>query len=476
MSLDRMSGIVAEVEGSGRDFIEYNIVRFVQILRHLGVRVSLSETMDALEALSRIDILQKDQVRGVLRACLAKSRRESGVFEEAFKLFFASPEEKLERQSLRRKMQQERERIISEARQELMEVVDEWQKDLPEKIVLTESQLETFSLLPEEEKERMKDILERMRSNPVNNPGDLINRVLQSSLNYWRYHMMKNISAKDKSRPAIDAGLTGDEELDEVIQKVAADFYHSPGDRILHQDMESLEDSDIPRMTALINQISSQIALGMSRRYKKSARAVSVDMRRTVRRNIRYGGTPIELKYRSRRRKRPRFLLICDVSASMARYARFVIQFIYGLSSALSGMESFLFSEDLERTTGYFSRKDNFSGIMTRIINESSQWGKSTNLNTSLNTFKSRYGTLLTSETIVFIVSDSKTVAPKEAARLLKDLKMKCWDIVWLNTLPPREWNSQPQVSLFKKVVDMYECNTLSQLERAMKRHIMRKV
>ncbi|MFZ5646735.1 MAG: vWA domain-containing protein [Bacillota bacterium] len=477
MSLDRMAGIMAEVEGTGRDYIEYNIARFVQILRHLGVRVSLSETMDALGALARVDILQREQVRGVLRACLAKSRREAGIFDQAFKLFFTSPEEKRERQRLHREMQREKERVIQEAQQELMEVMEEWQKDLPEKIVLTESQLETFSLLPEEEKERMKEILERMQSNPVNNPGELINSVLQSSLNYWRYHLMKNMAEKGKSRPALEVGLTGDEEMDEVIQAVAAEFYHNPGDRILHQDMESLQDSDIPRITALINHMSSQIALGMSRRYKKSARAVSVDIRRTVRRNIRCGGIPIELRYRSRRKKRPRFLLICDVSASMARYARFIIQFIYGLSSALSGMESFIFSEDLERVTHYFTKqKPDFARIMSGIMNDSKQWGKSTNLHVSLNTFKRLYGKMLTSETIVFIVSDTRTVAPGEAAELLADLKMRCWDIFWLNTLPEREWAGQPQIRLFKRVVEMYPCNTLSQLEKAMRRHVVRKI
>lgn len=471
-----MTGVMAEVEGTGRDTIEYNVARFVQILRRLGVRVSLSETMDALGALARVDVLQREQVRGVLRACLAKSRREAGVFEQAFTLFFTAPEEKLKRQKLRREMLEERERIISEARRELFEAVEEWQRDLPEKIVLTESQLETFSLLPDKEKERMKEILDRMRSNPVNNPGELINRVLQSSLDYWRYHMLKNTAEGDKRRPALEAGLTGDDELDEVIQAVAADFHHSPGDRILHQDMESLEDSDIPKMTALINHISSQIAFGMSRRYKKSARAVSVDIRRTVRKNIRYGGIPIDLRYRSRRKKKPRFLLICDVSASMARHARFVIQFIYGLSSALSGMESFIFSEDLERVTQYFNRRNNFAGIMSDIINQSKQWGKSTNLHSSLRTFGSLYRKMLTPDTIVFIVSDTKTLAAGEAAGLLRDMKLKCRDIIWLNTLPAREWAGQPQIRLFRRIADMYECNTLSQLEKAMRRHVVGRV
>ncbi|MFZ5632529.1 MAG: vWA domain-containing protein [Bacillota bacterium] len=476
MEANEMAAVVAEMESTGINTIDHNITRFVQILRRLGVRVSLAETMDAMAALARVDLLDRNQVRGSLRACLAKSRKEAGIFDQAFDLFFTTPGEKMQRRNLRREMQAERERNIRGAEQELMEVVEDWQQDLPEKIVLTDQQLETFSLLPEGEKERMKNILERMKSNPVNNPGELINMVLQSSLNYWRYYMMKNMAEKGGIRPELEASLTGDEELDDVIQGVTAQFYHHPGDRILYRDMESLDDSDLPRMTSLINHMSSRLALGISRRYKRSARAVAVDIRRTVRRNIKYGGIPIELRFRARRRKRPQFLLICDVSASMARYARFVLQFIYGLNSALGSIESFIFSEDLERATAYFSRGRSFARSMTGMINESRQWGKSTNLCAALKNFLHNHTDKLRPETIVFIVSDTMTVAPEAAAGLLRELKRKCADVIWLNTLPRREWEARAPVKLFYSIAHMYECNTLSQLEKAMRRHVLKKI
>ncbi len=476
MRQGEIAGIVAEVESPGRDTIQYNITRFVQILRHLGVRVSLAETVDAVTALSRIDLLDKNQVRGALRGCLAKSRKEAGIFDQAFNLFFTTPEKKSERRRLHREALAERERSISRAEQDLMEVVEEWQKDLPERIAFTDQQLETFSLLPESEKERMKEILERMRANPVNNPGDLINRVLQSSLNYWRYYMLKNASEKGGPGPELEASFTGDDDLDEVIRGVAAQFYHHPGDRILYRDMETLDDADIPRMTSLINHLSSQLALGISRRYRRSTRAAAVDIRRTVRRNIKYGGVPIDLRYRARRRKKPKFLLICDVSASMARYARFVLQFIYGLNSALGGVESFIFSENLERATDYFSRNRTFSRIMTEMINESREWGKSTNLHASLETFLRLYGSTLSPETVLFIVSDARTIAPEAAAGLLREIRLKCGDVIWLNTLPRRDWENKAPVGAFSGIVEMYECNTLSQLERALRRYVLKKI
>ncbi|MHB8158720.1 MAG: VWA domain-containing protein, partial [Desulfocucumaceae bacterium] len=147
-----------------------------------------------------------------------------------------------------------------------------------------------------------------------------------------------------------------------------------------------------------------------------------------------------------------------------------------GLSSAVRDIESFIFSENLERITPYFKQRNNFTQSMTEMINSSRQWGKSTNLYESLKTFNKLHRELLSSETIVFIVSDTRTVAPEGSARLLAELGHRCRDLIWLNTLSARDWEGQPQVLLFKSVVDMYECNTIAQLEKAMRRHILNRI
>lgn len=457
-----------------RDTIAHSISRFVHVLRHLGVRVSLSETMDAVYALEEVNILNRHHVQVVLRACLAKSKKEAGIFDTAFDLFFTTYEEKLVRQKLRNERQQEREHSIDMAEQELMDALGECQQDLPSKVTLTDQQLETFSRLPNKEKEKMKEILRQMKSNPVNNPAELINKVIQSALNYWHYYMLRNMTDNEPMRDIPAEMPTGDDELDEIIEKVSSQHTQKP-DRFLNKDMKSLDDSDISRMTALINHFSKQLSYDVSRRYKQSSGAVSIDIRRTVRTNVRYGGIPIQLRYRRRRKKKPQFLLICDVSASMARYARFVLQFVYGLSSSLTSIESFVFAEDLERITPYFRRGKDFTISMTEIVNGSKQWGKATDLCTSLGTFQRLYRDRLFPDTIVIIVSDTKTVSPVGAAKLLRELKLRCRDVIWLNTLSPREWDLAP-VKVFNRIADMYACNTLFQLEKVFRSHVLKKI
>ncbi len=466
-----MAGIVASVENIGLDTIEYNISRFVQVLRHLGVRVSLAETVDAMAALGVVDLLDRNQVKAVLKACLTKNRKDSGIFDHAFNLFFVSPEVKAKRRERMLEAQAEKDRKLDLAEQQLREAVNN--KDMFDPRTLTDEHLETFSLLPDKAKKRILDTLEKMKSNPINNPGELINRVIQSSLNYWRYYMMKNKTGKVEFEPEIEACFTGDSELDDIIGSVAAQFYHHPGDQLLHKDMASLDDCDVSRMTSLINHLSSRLSRSISRRYTNSSRPMAIDIRKTVRRNIKYGGIPIELRYRARRRQKPRLMLFCDVSGSMAKYARFVMQFIYGLNNAAGSIESFIFSEDLEKITGYFAQNRVFTRSMTEVVNNSRQWGKSTNLYISLKTFYDLYQDTLTPDTLVFIVSDARTVEAAAAADLLKGIKRRCSDMLWLNPLPKKEWETKPQIKQFNSFIKMYQCNTLWHLEKAIRQYMM---
>ncbi|KJS15856.1 MAG: hypothetical protein VR69_11325 [Peptococcaceae bacterium BRH_c4b] len=465
MDGSKVAEAVALAESQAGNTIQYSLIKFIRILRQLGVRVSSAEAIDAFQALTRVDMVNREQFRAALRSCLVKTKPERNVFELAFDQFFVEPEEKQRRRELRRKQEEERQDQLSRAESELMEVLGDWQEGDTQ---LTPEQLKTFSSMPRAEQERMKDILERMKANPVNNPGELIARVMQSSLNYWRYHMLKAESARGGISRELEAQLTGEEELDEIIEGVQAEFYRKPEDDILYKDMQSIEDQDLVKVTALIQRISSRLATGLSRRFRRSSRRQQIDIRRTMRQNIKYGGTPLELRYRSRRPFRPELLLICDVSASMARYARFVLQFIYGLSSAVRGIESFIFSENMERVTPYFNRGRGFADTMTDIVNNSKQWGKSTNLHAALGTFIDNYSDLISSDRILLVVSDTRTLSPAGAANLLQDIKKRLGKIIWLNTLPGKDWGAYPTVALFEKHFPMYECNTIAHLEKVL--------
>jgi len=458
MEADRVTRAVARMEAEGTNTLHHNLVRFVQILRHLGVRVSIAEALDACQALADVDLMHRTQVKAALRALLIKDRADRAVFDLAFERFFAPAEEKKRRREQYRRWEEEQRQKLEQAAEELNETVARWLPD----VQFSTEQVATFARLPDEQRRRFAEIMGRMRGNPVNDPGELIARVVESSLNYWRYYMMKN----QQGDMPLENGP------DEIIDGVAADFYRDPEEQLLHRDMQQIADREVERIADLIRRLSLTLAGRLSRRYRYSRRRRLVDIRRTIRRNLSYGGAPFKLSFRSRQAHKPRLLLICDVSASMARYARFVLQFVYGLSSAVREIESFVFSEDLERVTPYFRHGRGFAETMTALVNESRQWGLTTNFGAALQTFLRLHRPLLHNDTRVFVVSDTRTVAPRSAAVELAAVRRHVKEIIWLNTVPEGEWDRLPGVRAFLEHARMVECRTLYQLESILRREL----
>ncbi|MGQ9532003.1 MAG: vWA domain-containing protein [Desulfotomaculales bacterium] len=452
-----------------------NLARFAHILRHLGMRVSTAETMDGLRALQYVSLLDREQVRLALRAVMVKNRAERPIFDRVFDLYFAAPEEKAGRREQWRAERERRARELEEAEADLLSSVEasgqSWAERSRERLRLTEEQKQAWARLPEEEKRRLRELLARAQANPVNNPADLINRIIEGSLNFWYHHLMKQEQRREGGGARV-VELTGDAEVDEVITQVAAQLDRDADESLLYRDMKEIGEGELARMSVLVRRLARQLVSRISRRYYCSYKRRVVDVRRTIRQNINYGGALFELRYRSRRISRPRLVLICDVSASMAPYARFVLQFVYGLAAVVRDIESFVFSEDLERITSYFGRGKGFAGTMARVVAESKQWGRATNLYRALVTFWAGYRHLLTRSTWVLVVSDTRTLAAEKAAAELGRMRGLVREIIWLNTLPKREWREHGTPVLFQKHCRMFECYTLAHLEKVLRTHI----
>jgi len=452
-----------------------NLTRFIHILRQLEVKVSSAEAVDAVKALARIDLSSKEQVKTGLRAVLAKNATDRHIFNLAFEVFFVTGDQKRER---RRKFRQAagngRSAGDGEKCCELEEEIgaslpaENWSSDFKDNFHLTREEKETYFKLSRREKKRLQEFMKSHRGNPVNNPNELIARAIKASLNFWRYQMMKQEAEKERGK-AVDAQLTGVEELDEVIEEVARIFNCEVEEQLIYRDMKDIADRDLPKMTAAVKKLAGRLATRISRRYRQSKRKKVIDIRRSIRGNIQYGGIPLELRYRVKKIQKPRILLICDVSASMAQYSRFVMEFIYAMSAVVDDIESFTFAEDLERVTESFGQQEGFARIMTEMIAKSEQWGKATNFNTALKTFFKNYFHLLTPTTLVIVVSDAKTLAASEAAQKLHEMRRRVRQILWLNTLPAKQWEHFRPVKELKRHCCMCECRTLVGLEKALR-------
>jgi hypothetical protein len=439
------------------NYLENNLARFVHILRHLGVTVSTGETVTALKALQLVNIMDREHVKYALQATLVKNHEDEPIFGRAFSGFFTAPEIKRQQHQEWQEAKDERVRLLDEAEQDLTY--------LGESLDLNDEEKLLYSQLAEKEKKRIREYLESSFLPEDRNHAfkPMLEFQVRGSLRYWKQRL-----AEDDDLPI----MPGADVDDEVLAAIGQDSVSEDGS-LLYEDMKRIGDRQLPKVTNILKKLSRKLATKISRRYRMSKKVVKVDLRRSIKSNIRYGGIIFNLKYKQKRIQKPNILLICDVSGSMARYAAFVIQFIYGLSAVISHIESFIFAEELERVTPYFKKVRPFEKTMVELIGKSRIWGKGTNLGASLASLRLNFPLLLTSHTVIIVVSDTKTLDLERAELELATTRRSVKEILLLNTLPHDEWKGLRSVEIFQKFAQVYECYTLAHLERVLRRQFL---
>lgn len=468
------------------DYIENNIIKFIRILRSLGVTVSLVETIDAINSLNVIDISNRKEFKVGLRSLIIKNYEEKIIYDKAFDLFFKPEEIKkgLEKETEQSEEVEENEdkkeneeEVIHDPieREDLEEEDEKEKKDDDLEVDLDDEHQDMYDELDEEVKEKVNEqVKDKFGEVLLHAPKteSMVKNFIRGSIKYWKAKLNENRDEIIDLESSIEVKKTGRQELDDTLRKIVNELDEEP-EFILSKDIKEIAEEEMDKVNEVIKRLSRKLATKLSRRYKKSSKNKKIDLRSTLRKNIKYGGTLIDLSYQNRQTQKPKFLLICDVSDSMAKYSSFVIQFIYGLSNVINEIESFIFSEDLEYITNYFETDDSFATKMSKIISESQEWGGATNLNQALETFNKDYSSLLTSRTVVFIVSDTKTLRLKETARKITKIKSQVEDIIWLNTLPKAAWKNRDSVKMFQKHCQMFKCNMLKDLQRIIKKEFL---
>ena len=88
------------------------------------------------------------------------------------------------------------------------------------------------------------------------------------------------------------------------------------------------------RMKQLVAKVAKKLAVKHSRRRKRTQRGM-LDVRRTMRANAGFDGVPFNVIWRQKKKDRPKILVICDVSGSVAAYVRFLLLLLFSMKEAI---------------------------------------------------------------------------------------------------------------------------------------------
>jgi uncharacterized protein with von Willebrand factor type A (vWA) domain len=201
------------------------------------------------------------------------------------------------------------------------------------------------------------------------------------------------------------------------------------------KDFAEFSDAEMEQARALLATLTWDLGMRRTRRWV-AARRGAVDLKHIIRRNVRFGGEPVVLPARVRREKRRPLILLCDVSGSMERYARMLLQFIAGLAGGFAHVEAFVFATRLTRITREV--KQGRSGpAVTTIPSRIPDWSGGTRIGEALRTLHVRWGNrVLRHGPVVLLISDGWDRGdPDVLRREMGRLQRSSYRLIWLNPL-----------------------------------------
>jgi len=210
----------------------------------------------------------------------------------------------------------------------------------------------------------------------------------------------------------------------------------SPIEVLSERDFGLFEANELAAIRRVVQSMARKLATRANRRYHASRHGRRIDLRRTMRRSLQFGGTPVELSHKRQIIRKQRIVVICDVSRSMETYSTFLLQFIYAIQHAFGHVESFVFSTRLTRVTDYF-RSSTIQLALDRMAHEVPDWAGGTRIGDSLHAFNRDWARqVLNPRTVVLILSDGVdsghwSVMEREVA----EIERRAARLIWLNPL-----------------------------------------
>jgi uncharacterized protein with von Willebrand factor type A (vWA) domain len=222
----------------------------------------------------------------------------------------------------------------------------------------------------------------------------------------------------------------------ERVESQSSDATYSAMEALIQKDFSDFKPEELGAVARACVAIARRVATRKSRRYRITTKGSRIDPRRTIRRNVKYGGTILELSKLERKIRKPRIVVICDVSRSMEQYSIFLLQFMHSMQNVIGRIESFVFSTALHRVSSYFKHSD-IQTALDDIAREIPDWSGGTRIGESLKTFNDQFARRLVDQrTVVIILSDGLDTGQTELLdEEMAKLHLRCARLIWLNPL-----------------------------------------
>ena len=461
------------------------IADFVRILRAADIRVSPAETLDAAEIFDTIGFDDRNILKHALGQTLAKTEMEKLAFDEAFETYFRLPEETPPPMAA---AQEEGETDDKSAEQNSGEgqAQEAAQEGNPEggQEGGTPSDSDNQSLTEMLENNDTAALQAAMQQAATE--AGLANAKLFTQQGMFSRRIMEAMGLAEleaRIRQMNEGGETDEADrlregrarlfdaVQDFVERQIAMRTKNAG-RLLREDalsrirLSNLDKSDMKIMRELIRKLAKRLASRHSRRRKKAQRGM-LDIRRTMRANVAYDGKLFNLAWRRVKVERPKLIVLCDVSGSVAAVSRFFLMFLYSLDEVMPKTRSFVFSNRAGDITDVLQEGD----LEEAMENALRQYGGgSTDYGMSMMDLAEATLDSVDKKTTLMVLGDARSNYGDPGHLVLKEFYERAGRVIFLNPEPETVWDTGD--SEMKKLgaycTHKQTCNSVKHVERVL--------
>lgn len=472
--------------------MEGAVHRFVRLLRLAGVRIAVSEALDAMAAAAQPGVLDdRETLRAALAVALVKDRRDLAPFDRVFDRFFAlrpvlpveghghghahddlsdegttddvtlsdDPSSTPQQGHSHGKPADIRDYFDPEDLAQSYSLHQEANKidmaAMTDEIVLSTDQKSVLG-----EAARVEIATSRLHGGGL--PGDLTTSqraALDIELTVAQELMLLEWLA-DQTGPDDDLDA---EAVDELRRRLGAVLANLPDrlraylEKLLTLDRTAIESPDAaaaPVRDSLAEEQRAELEESLRRLVRslhgapRARRRVSaagrVDGSRTMRSSMRYDGIPFRPVTVSRVHDRPRLVVLVDVSLSVRATSRFTLHVVHGLQSLVAQVRSWAFVADVVETTDLLAEhqlEEAFGLVVAGLpaggvldVDADSDYG------TVFGTFLAEHGSALTRRTTLVVLGDGRGNGHDPNLAAFEEMTRRVRETVWLTPEPTYSW------------------------------------
>jgi uncharacterized protein with von Willebrand factor type A (vWA) domain len=437
--------------------MESRILQLISALRASGVRVSLAESAEAFSAVDLMGIQDREHFRLSLRATLIKDVRDIPVFDKLFPLFFGQGQPPMMGGNPMDDMTPEEAQMLAEAIRQLTENLRQRLERLMNGEPLTKSELEALAKmvgLNQADNLRQQNWMAQRMMRAMAFPE--VRQAMQELIEQLEQMGMSGERIQD-IRDRIQQNLQGMEQQIRQFagERIAENLSEKPPsegvDGLMNRPFHALSDADKKLLQREVQRLAAALRTRIALRQKR-AKSGQLDPKATIRANLKYHGVPMELRHRDRTRK-PRLVVICDVSTSMRFCSELMLSFLFALQGQVRKTFAFAFIDHLEYISGDFNGADADQAIAGVLLRMPPGY-YSTDLGWSLNDFNNDFMDTLNGQTTLIIVGDGRNNYNDPRLDIFSTMSRRAARTIWLNPEPPSMWYGDSDMARYAPLCD----------------------